>query len=378
MSYSAKDLFPDHYTEGIKRDASPEELKSRRQTIERLLPETGVLVWIIYLKIYLGITKEDDESYLKIVDEFKKDDENFLVKNTNLLRLLLGLAIMEKIEKNDSYVSDFLAIAIRTHSLTPQDILPQLYKFSEDFWISECEKKRDVTLQTNPTKIKSSVAKINLPAVAGATYPETASFQAFTTGLSTGLTALVKDNNANINAVNLLIDYASNLQSAYNAVSEETNILWWLFSAYSDILQKPFNAVSPQALSGILPLDLARLTTLLPGVGKINNIIHKPFSSCSAEDLIDRPLSEIINGIAEHGESLKKKLPTIDSRLTNFCPFLVGIETAIEFAETEWKSIYNKKIGINSENILSLQLFSTQLYQELMLLRVFTTFDLTV
>ncbi|WP_295769314.1 GTPase-associated system all-helical protein GASH [uncultured Mucilaginibacter sp.] len=377
MNYSAKDLFPDHYTEGIKRDASPEELKMRRATIDRLLPETDILKWVLYIKIYWGIVKEENSEYLSVVEEFKTDDENFLVKNNNLLRLLLGLLIIEKIEQNSTFISDFLGLSVITHALSPQEIFPQLYNYSANFWIEECERKRSVIFPKTPVKIKASLAKVVLPAVEGTPYPDSDSFQTFKTSLNSSITSLVKDANAVINGYNSLIDYTSKLQTAYSAVAEETNVLWWLFGGYSDLLKKPFQLLSPEGLSIVVAIELARHTKIIPGIGKVDNIINRPLSILSPEQAVERPLGDLIGGITNYTEELKQELPKIDVRLTSFCPFLFGLQTAIEYADVEWKAIFIKTTGINLERTLSLQQFSGQLYKELSLLRIFKTFNVS-
>lgn len=364
MSYSAKALFSDWYNTGLKRETPVEELQQRRKIIDGYMKDTDVDFWLGLLKIYLGINTQNSAEYISLVDKFKSNDEFFSVTNTNLLRLLAGCSIAEKIEENASYLSDMLALGICIHLGQQIEILPQLTPLAEEFWISKSENGREMTTKLAPKKLTQSFAKVTM--TAGTESPE-ATTVADETIKNLGL--VLKDTNNLLVHANILFDLISELQTNQKYLSEESNVLWWIFGGYSEIVNRKFSVIAPKLSAVIIPLELNNLTVNLPGLGKIDNFVTKIFELNKAKKE-GGTLENIITSIANDTEAIQKALPIIDPAVIDLCPILNAAHCFTEFSVNEWKSVYERRGGINTEIQLELSLISNQIYKELMLIRV--------
>lgn len=365
MNYSAHDMFADWYNQGLKKEASNEELTSRRTVLDKILGSSDPTFWLNALGVFLGLVKADDPIYKQLASEFKEQDDFFSLTNENLLRLLIGCAIAEKIEENANYVSDLLALAIINTFPEEQEILPAIVPLAHRFWINECESSRSMEFSKNPEKIKSAIGKTPLPTMADHTgIPD------FVKQLTTFIGVFNKDNISEITAINGILEWNSMTEKNFKSLSEETNILWWIFGEYSNIFQKSFHTFSPQLLSVVSALELDQLTVSLPGAGKIDAIINKVLSILDKTSSQNNTLEEIVSSIKEHQEAIKANLPTMNPILIPFCPYTFGLTSYLEYSEVEWKDVYFKKTKINCQSTTSLSRYASQLYRELMMIRV--------
>jgi len=364
MNYSAKALFSDWYNSTTKREAPVEELQNRRKIIDGFIKEGDINFWLGLLKIYLGISGQTTPEYIALVDKFKSNDDFFSVTNTNLLRMLAGCSVAEKIEENGSYISDMLALGICTRIGQQIEILPQLPPLAEQFWIGECERGRDMPTKAVPKKMTQFFSKVVM--TAGADSPASTTV-ADETIKNLGL--VQKDTNNLLVNANALMELISQLQINQKYLAEESNVLWWIFGGYSEILNKRLNTLTSKPLAIIVPFELSELTINLPGLGKIDHLVSKVFEMNGSEKEMDT-LENFIVSIGLDAERLQEYLPEIDPSLNNLCPILNSIHCFTEFAGNEWKSVYEKKGGIPITTQFESSLISSQLYKELMLLKV--------
>ena len=109
MSYTAVELMPEWYSKGISKQAGDEEITLRKKTLSEIIPIDSKSKWVDIMKIYLSLINAGNKEYTAVVDLLKKNDDNFNVQNENLIKVLCGCAIAQKMESNNSYISDTLA-----------------------------------------------------------------------------------------------------------------------------------------------------------------------------------------------------------------------------------------------------------------------------
>jgi len=299
----------------------------------------------------------------------KDGDINFPVENENLVRVIIGCTIAQKIEKNDSYISDLLAISLQTteHLHSKLSILPEILVRAREFWIVECEKNKGLDEEPKITQKKMKVSsKAEMPETSQD--PNTLKIHAdsvkkIVTGLNNELVAAYEEINSINSALNIF-------KLAYSALAEETNILWWLFGAFSKVLKKPFNKLTLEALSVIAPIELAELTKSLPGAGSIDAILIKALSNVDLEAGKKLTFESIVESIKTEERSLKAILIDMP-QIYLFTPFLFAIKCHLDYAGSEWKAVYKQQIPLKANYEISALAFSAQLYKELMLQKVY-------
>ncbi len=83
----------------------------------------------------------------------------------------------------------------------------------------------------------------------------------------------------------LLRDHAAHVYGELDALREESNMFWWVFSGYSRDLGQPFSALGLPATCLVAPKELSDLTQLVPGPR-------------AAPALLDRLLRDVVTGAA--------------------------------------------------------------------------------
>lgn len=366
MNETAKSLFADWYTAGIKNNASADEMKPKREAIEKILSIKDRAVWTDVLLVYLGFLAENEDGFKRVAQYFKDADEYFQLKNVHLLRLLSGCAIAEKLDANDSWVSDFLALAIIVQPLRTEGIVPELPERALAFYVRECEKKRGLAVRANAVAVKTALPKPVQPAMADHT-----SIPEFIKQLGTYLTGTTKDVTQLITAINQLIGLGDDVKTAIKGLSEETDVLWWLFGEHSSLLKKPFNTASPELLAVLVGIELQELTAMLPGIGKVSAIIAKALGSVTHQADEEVALELFIEATHAVQAVLDQSLPAIPGHTSPICPLLFALRTYLQYSGNEWKEVLTKA-GINpAERKYTRAAFAGQLYRELMIIRVY-------
>jgi hypothetical protein len=370
MNHTAQDLFTSWYNKGVNKEAGSEELNIRRNAIQAILAIKDRQFWIKMLKVYLGISKFDSSDYNQVLEHVKKGDENFSIQNENVVRLISGCAIAQKIDINDSYICDFLALALMTSnfSASTQRVLTEVLDRARLYWAQECEEKRslDVDFEVGSSESKSSIT-MDIPQLTG----DGANDATHSAAVLNVLTDLQKELNTSFELTNKVNKSLEAIKSNFIALSEETNILWWLFGSYSSIVQKPFIKLHATTLSIITSFEISELTKALPGIGGFESIIHRALSTVSFDPATNYSLEAIISSIKEHEEPIKRLIPS-DLTEIHFCtPLLSALKYYFDLADTEWKKVFQKYVGVNADVEFTLVQFSSQLYKELMLTKVY-------
>lgn len=365
MNQTSKSLFTDWYNAGLKKEAGLEELKLRREAIDKILKENTYDFWLNIAQVYLGLSDENSEAFQDIASRFKSVDDLFPLKNVNLLRVLSGCLIAEKMEINDNLSCDVLSLAIIINSDKGDNIIPELSDRAKKFYIRECESKRVASITTNSILLKATTAKPVMPTMSDHTgIPD------FVKQLTVYLNSTTKDVAQLITAANTLATTQNTqIKKAYDALSEETNILWWLFSESSDILEKSMSAIPMNLLTIIVALELQKLTTIIPGAGKVSSIIRKALSNVGDPNQLST-IEEFVVSTKEVQETIGKNLITQRPTAKALTPLTSALLAYVQFSESEWKVVLQKALGLDTTNTLSAIDFAKQLYFESMLLRI--------
>lgn len=371
MSYTAVEMMPEWYSKGISKQAENEEITLRKNALSEIIQVKTKITWVDIVKIYLSLIKAETSEYAAVVDLLRKNDENFNVQNENLIKVLCGCAIAQKIELNDSYISDTLALMIVCAEFFNKNVntIPELPQRAYNFWINECEKKRFVDLNfAVGNQLSTSAVKVEIPELSA----DEKTWKANSDAVLKIITALQKDLN-NANAEIVLQQKALNAaKQNFVALSEESDILWWLFGAYSSTVKKSFSKLSPEILSVIISVELCELTKTEPGIAGTESIIHRALSNVEYEFGSTHSIEKIVNSVTEFEKELKSLLPLIPAELEKLCPLLLAIHERTEYAGIEWKAVYGKRSSLDLDSKITYENFSIQLYQELMMLKVYS------
>lgn len=372
MSHKAVELFPSWYSKGVNKEVTDSELNLRRTAITEILKIDDKAVWIKILRVYASIDRLNSDAYTEVVDLVRNGDVNFLIENENLVRVISGCAIAQKIEQNNTWISDLLALSLMSLEFNPHFSPPilELQKVAKEFWLTECEEKRKINTDF---KIANFTLKPNNHPQLSTLSAEVAALHAHADSLGKAVVASQNEIDNLYKEVNVINATLVEIKKNFVALSEETNVLWWLFGAYSSITGRLFSKHTADQLSIIIAIELGKLTGELPGIGGLESILHKALSNVEYEPGQVVGIATIIESMKDFQQKLKVELPSDHPGLEPLTPLLFSLRSFCEHASTEWKSVFGKVVHLDLSHKINHAHCSFQLYKEIMLISVFET-----
>lgn len=364
-SYTVKELFSDWYSAGVKSEKTSDEIELRQKSITLALKNKDVDFWVDLLRLAFGLMPKSEETNSKFVEYFKSKDAVFpLINNENLVRTLACCTIGQKIEDNSDYTSDTLALGVMATTFLEKNSsipVPQLVTFSKSFWLNECVGVRK-TKTNNAESIKGNVSKIEL--TAGLAAAE------FHNELTTHLSNITKDHEKLVNSVK---NELSKLIHNNKILSEESNVLWWVFGGYSRDFDIKLKDLGFPASVLQISKELADITQILPGFSNLNSlltksldevVLKKDLKASKIETFFEfKNSDDVLNGFLEqYPEELMDLLP---------CHSLIKLKADSDSGASEWIKRFCKKFGIKETIELTPFDLAKQLYIERMLMSAF-------
>lgn len=385
MHYPAKDLFREWYSQSVKIALDSPEINLRQASIDRLIANSSSTFWLDSVRLFYGILEEMQPTYQQYVKECREDDSSFPLRNNqNLLRTIAGCVVAQKIESGRSALNDVLCLSLLTTNFLNRFgsyPLVELPPRALTEWLRECRMMRSInkelTYKSSSTEVKSK--KIDIPEITDTSYGADAnSVRGAMKRVQEHLTSLQADiktvSNHFANNDKAFDSTLSQINTRFDVLSEESNILWWLFSGYSRDFDQQFNEIGLPAMSIIGPKELADLTLILPGLGHVKAHLSKSFSLAAEGKTADQSIKAIVDSGRKVGVQVEDFIPKIPENYQDLLPCLFGLHCSEEFGES-WADVYKKKSKIDSDHKVSLLDFAEQLYRECLFVRVFDELD---
>ena len=167
--------------------------------------------------------------------------------------------------------------------------------------------------------------------------------------------------------LNQLAGDNAKLQWELRLQREETDILWWLTSAFSNDLEAPFASFPSDVASVIAGKELADLVSHYPGPLSAAHILQRMILN-SANQVAEASLKEIV---AQTPMSWRQKLgDETDGEVLRYCPILTAmVQSAFLYDDPGWVTLFSKNMPHSPNLHMSPSLFGYQMYRERMLSR---------
>jgi tRNA C32,U32 (ribose-2'-O)-methylase TrmJ len=366
MNYTAKDHFPDWYkvtkitiTEGL--------VTSRIQAIDEIIQIEKKEFWLDLVRMAVGLKPKDPKTSSDFIKEFKDKDVTFPISNNEkLLETLAGITLCFKLEAQD--LED-----------------PEIETGAEE---TEEETETDYETLTNiNTAISLSIINVNLLGQyksEGIPYPEYAENYL---GSKTYVERLQEEEDYDeqiasiheeLKKVDAKISTEDNqtiiktLQSVIQKnviLSEELNILSWIFGEYSQYAKKFFQeaGIIPMITCGALELqEKAPKLHFLPSA---KSLLHRILTiSNSSKKLSNVTVYDVINPLTPEIKSLLTKHKDNISELT---PYMFAVLKSEEVeAGTDYSAPYKKATNNGDiKKVLRPEVLASQIYNELVFIK---------
>jgi hypothetical protein len=321
-------------------DPGPTEqvLKFREDGLQVLMKKTSKDFWLDVVRIYCRYPTKDIVNLEKFIESFTSVDTDFPKEsNTNLLHCLAGIALCFRLQNESAKYNNLIALAIINtlfinKSVNTTDI--PVFHACQNFLSGISIRERKV--QTDEIFERTATA-----------------------------TQLLNENQFDVaktykDFTITVLDDLRTLTINQKSLTEETNVLWWLFGGYSLVEGKFFDECDYQKLLLAAPMELANLTEFSNPFASSKSIINRVLNS-------SRNRVEIRNNISLK-DVLEQAKQYISSDFTAIpCEEIVEFTPCISYlrninSKMSIKDNYNLELDVNE--------IANQIYREIILTRL--------
>jgi hypothetical protein len=168
-------------------------------------------------------------------------------------------------------------------------------------------------------------------------------------------------------------DLAQKCDACLRVLAEESNILWWVFGAYSRALDKPFRDLDTAVASCIAGTELADLVVLPPGPASAHAFLDRAIRN--SRDGMPQSVT-VFDAISRSPREWRAKVVAgIDSlQLEEVCPILLAAKASLAVDEgSDWLPVFRKTCSADLKKNVSPLAIAVQAFQESLLARELRT-----
>ncbi len=342
-----------------------ETLDKRYESIENITQRTEMEFWLDIVRLYLGIPV-NGKNITDFISAFSTVDNTFpLTKNEKLLKVLAGMVLISKIElavDNDSNVDD--------ESDEEEEEASPAANEEEDDDDDEVVDHSEIALVISNALVNSVFfnqykldTKVPVLETAKA-YLTDYSFNQRTSEISehedelTETIDRMSEEPEELEAseqVNL-VKTAQALIKENRLLSEEVNVLWWLFGEYSELADKYFGEIEDNSMALLSAKELYDLSKFNSELPAARHILRKAIKASNGGGAKQTSLKLCIDSL---GQSLKEKI--LDSNAESIdvlTPCLYALKNS---STKEW----HKTIGFTADEKINHNVLAMQFYKEI-------------
>lgn len=365
--------FSDWYRE-VDIEPTDAILRKRNAGVKKLVASISADHIFEIVRILFANKLRNEEWKDDFCENFRTTDPSFPMRNNEKeLVILSGTAIAELISsKNDQSI--IAALATICASFIPYDQIPPR---------SDIISEANIYLLSESAKLRAKIeaASFKTPKLGVKTLPE--KLKEIKTDIESGATppndanstvTIIESISKVCEAINKLTETIgsqyNSLKVASDMISEESNILWWLFGGYSRDLGKKMCDLNPETTCLIAGKELADLVKVLPGPFSVQAILDSMVGTGRSEISESFQLKDIIN--ISPNEWRANWLEGIDiDNLRTICPIHLAAQTSLlTDSRDKWGSVFNKQIKKGTSLKKSPLEFALQVYREALLLKM--------
>jgi|GEM_PF-2307097 len=336
--------LPEWYKILNLQSLSTETLENRSETVKKS-SKTKTFAWMLdCIRCYLAKPIKDTNFKADLTKIFLDADPVFNQTGNDFeLRVLCGAIINDIIENSKSKNRVELAVALQTalFGIEAKDLINiDIIESANTFLNNEANLIRDnVELsETANFNIPISLAEINVETL-------TTHF----TNLNKQLAGISKS----LNSANRKIEI----------LEEESNIQWWIFKSYSNLLNIPFSEMPQLSAPIVLGEELCGLTNIFPPPANFQNFLNKILKDSFSTQVDSLKFKDVINGLETSYKEGNMK-PIADA-FGNITPISLAASTSLLSDESSaWPSIFEKASGIKANLRASKEALAKQSYYE--------------
>lgn len=333
-------FFPTWY-KIVELTPTQELVTNRIAGIKSIISDYDVDFWLDVVRTALGSKVKDEEFTNNFVESFRKTDIGFPVSsNENVVRTLAQISLCFLFESNEDF-RFAIALALMNSTFYSQEAYAvpfihyaQNYVIDYNNYTSDIKHNDLDLLVDRKSDIENEEETLN-----------------------------------STDTVNL-IDALITFKDINDRLSNEVNVLWWLFGQYSYELEDYFTNINTIEL--ILPasIELYDLNGSKQSLASSKHILHKVLTTSKARKpkLNEYSLEEVF---LQTDSAIRNKILKLGEE-SGFTPVLYSLGYYDKFEEKNlWQTAVKKELGsIDLDKKFPSYEISFQVYKEIMLIRI--------
>jgi hypothetical protein len=160
----------------------------------------------------------------------------------------------------------------------------------------------------------------------------------------------------------------SDCLKSHKVLSEELDIMWWIFGEYSEILETSFEEAGPNKIAMVAPFELSNFTQFECGLKSANQFLIKVALLSGGKLDAEITCVTAVNSLTE--EQRRELLDEIVDDIDELTPCLLALKKSLEFESGDnWATPYKKMCGGDIEKKHRLRDLMIQVYNEFVFAR---------
>lgn len=346
----------------------PEQIKldARWRAIEAYSKKLSKTSALDVVRLMFGGEPQSTDFDEKFRGAFKKNDSAFPMRENSLEMTILAAATAANLlNADDKNLSDAVALAIVCADFQGMREKISLHEIVESAQIYLNRRSNDLRSQFGYQKISTLSAKtptLTADATPISTKAEVAKM------LQPELEKLNSLPNQLVSPIN---DAFAALAEQLFLQQEETNMLWWLFAAYSRDLRTSVRRLDLAPACVVAGKELADLTTVLPGPTAAEAFLDKMLEAAQRNnDYENVSVREAVS--ADALREWKRQLAKSDKAdsLNDFCSLNFALrQSADADSADEWATKFVKRSRIKVDDKIPPSTLALQMYRERLLMK---------
>ena len=319
-----------------------EVVEARKSSIEKFL-EKKISMQQAEELIRLYYTGECEQNFLdEFVTNFQEDDNTFADDCKEELRILAGICVDELMEcdyRQDEKILAFLGFYARMYEfLGYESKVAEISEHLKNALNSSMKKLRE-ELPVKQTKTITSLSN---------------SIKFNNANVETEYTEEVAEKLDNIvKKLNDVIKIIKKTELQSKIVFEDTQLLWWMTTGFSDIMEMKYVDIARQErriLPVIIGSELAELISVFPGPYAAKALLRKMLEILPKEEAKEESLECYIDSVED------KVIQQIMGENQPQTPMLYALGKKLENGEGNWKQSFLKKYELKKESFAPLEI----------------------
>lgn len=376
------ELFADWYRK-INPNPTEEKLKKRWKSVEVLLRETSIPFWLELTRVYLGLDFQPSTRE-KLVAALKEHDATFPKRNNEFeLQVLSGAAIASLVSRSDdgSLVPALAVLIAACHGEGGVGPLSDVFDLCREHIVEvgfEARARLDA-VNVDIKRISNRRTKLPTPGIVsldklknqndwGTTNSNFEKVEGAFKKIGGGFNSLLSALNTSIDEIRESIRELLDDRQRIEVISEENQVLWWLYSEASRDLSLPLTKLGPGACL-IVGKELAELASILPGPPTSRAFLNRALLNSSIKPSEKLPLVGVVESTPrDWREAWVGKYDL--SRVRDFAVVAFATSSSVSTAQgDDWIKAFTHNSVVEKSVELSALNWAEQTYYETLLLR---------